>query len=227
MKQKLHFTINVPIKEGRIHIKDIDLGCTIYSIPLLNSLEGWNGWCCPIPKFGYDFDQENFGGFEIDLLEGGEVLERIFLRFRHTGLEKYRFNFEDGYHPTWMNYREFFVDGLYDYYDFTNLNVVIDAGASVGLFTKFALKQGAQKVVAIEADSRSIKYLNHNFGLNNKVDVIYSALSSKLGAASFNLHNNPLNSSLDLEGNDNLVKLINLESLVKKYGHISFVKTRY
>jgi len=225
-EQKFTFTINIPIKEGQIHIKDIDLGCTIYNINVVDINPGHSFWCYPTTKAGFDFDKENFGGFEIDLIDQGEIIDRIFLRFRYTGLDKLRFPFNDGFHPTWMNYREFFVDGLYDSYDFSNLDTVVDAGASIGLFTKFILQQGANKVIPIEADPRSIKYLNYNFGLNPKVKVIHSALSSTLGQAEFTLSNNPLNSSLDNSVGDNTytVNLINLETLLQKYGNIDLLK---
>ena len=43
-------------------------------------------------------------------------------------------------------------------------DTVVDCGAHVGLFTKLALKQGADRVVAIEPDPANVACLESNLG---------------------------------------------------------------
>jgi hypothetical protein len=62
---------------------------------------------------------------------------------------KYKQNISDFYHPSFVNYREFFVDDKYKDFDLDNCKKTIDAGASVGLFTQYILNRGAKQVCSI------------------------------------------------------------------------------
>ena len=61
-------------------------------------------------------------------------------------------------------------------------DTVIDCGAHVGLFTKFALKQGADRVVAIEPDPLNVACLESNLGpeiAEGRVIVVKAGVWSK------------------------------------------------
>jgi FkbM family methyltransferase len=135
----------------------------------------------PTPKHGFDFSREDFGGFTFELIDEGVVLDRIILRFRYTNLYKYKQNINDFYHPSFVNYREFFVDDKYKDFPLNNCENVIDAGASVGLFTQYILNKGAKQVISVECDERSIKALQGNFYSNDNVTIIPKALSDDIG----------------------------------------------
>ena len=46
-------------------------------------------------------------------------------------------------------------------------STVLDIGANIGVFTLFALMQGAEKIVAVEPNMRSFEILRHNLLYNN------------------------------------------------------------
>lgn len=79
--------------------------------------------------------------------------------------------FEDfNTNPNWdesilMNYRCFYDEiwngGEYERYDVGIMpgDVVVDCGASIGIFTRYALSRGASRVISIEADTDVHRYL--------------------------------------------------------------------
>lgn len=67
-------------------------------------------------------------------------------------------------------------------------DVVIDGGAHIGTFTRFALSKGAQKVIAFEPDSRNIECFKKNFPAelaNGRVILVPEALWSSAGTVRF------------------------------------------
>ena len=45
-------------------------------------------------------------------------------------------------------------------------DVIVDFGLNIGMFTTFALKKGAKKVISYEADEENFKFAEHNVALN-------------------------------------------------------------
>jgi FkbM family methyltransferase len=198
-EQRIDFRVQYPLKDGYIIAKDIDLEATIYKMKLWNVQPDLYVFFQPTPKHGFDFGREDFGGFIFELIDEGVVLDRIILRFRYTNLYKYKQNINDFYHPSFVNYREFFVYDKYKDFDLNNCEKTIDAGASVGLFTQYILNRGAKQVCSIECDDRSVKALTGNFYSNPNVTIIPKALSGEEGDITlYWKEDNPLISTLDL-----------------------------
>ena len=116
-EQRIDFRVQYPLKDGYIIAKDIDLEATIYKMKLWNVQPDLYVFFQPTPKHGFDFGREDFGGFIFELIDEGVVLDRIILRFRYTNLYKYKQNINDFYHPSFVNYREFFVYDKYKDFD--------------------------------------------------------------------------------------------------------------
>jgi FkbM family methyltransferase len=133
-------------------------------------------------------------------------------------------NINDFYHPVFVNYREFFVYDRYKEFNLEGCENVIDAGASVGLFTQYMLNKGAKQVASVECDDRSIVALFSNFVSNPKVKIIGMALSDINGEKElYWKEDNPLVNSLDIDGsefsthvnpNSKTVKTTTLETLI-------------
>lgn len=235
-EQKIALRLNHPINDGLIVIKDIDLDTTLYKMSIQNVGPGW--WCyiIPTPKHGMDFNQDDFGGFIVELLDDDVILERDMLRLRYTDLYKYKQNMNDYYHPVFMNYREFFVYDRYKEFDLNNCSNVIDIGASVGLFTRYMLNKGATNIASVECDDRSITALIGNFIHNKKVKIIGKAISDSEGEKTLYWRDdNPLVNSLDGEGsefqhydkpNTKIVQTTTLENLISNldWGVIDLLK---
>jgi FkbM family methyltransferase len=197
-EQRIDFRVQYPIKNGFIIVKDIDLEATIYKMHLFDVQPDLYVFLQPTPKHGFDFGRDDFGGFIFELIDEGVVLDRIILRFRYTNLFKYKQNISDFYHPSFVNYREFFVYDKYKDFDLDNCKKTIDAGASVGLFTQYILNRGAKQVCSIECDDRSVKALQGNFYNNSNVTIIPKALSGENGEITlYWKDNNPLISTVD------------------------------
>ena len=154
--QQVDIRVNYPVKNGYIIIKDIDLDTTIYKMRIWNVEPGLVIFITPTPRHGFDFQREDFGGFTFELIDDGVVLERQNLRFRYTNMNQFKQNINDFYHPVFVNYRELFVYDRYKDFNLEGCENVIDAGASVGLFTQYMLNKGAKQVASVECDDRSI-----------------------------------------------------------------------
>jgi FkbM family methyltransferase len=222
--QQVDIRVNYPVKNGYVIIKDIDLDTTIYKMRIWNVEPGLVIFITPTPRHGFDFQREDFGGFTFELIDDGVVLERQNLRFRYTNMNQFKQNINDFYHPVFVNYREFFVYDRYKDFNLEGCENVIDAGASVGLFTQYMLNKGAKQVASIECDDRSIVALFSNFISNPKVKIIGIALSDIDGEKElYWKEDNPLVNSLDINGsefntqdnpNSKTVKTTTLETLI-------------
>ena len=222
--QQVDIRVNYPVKNGYIIIKDIDLDTTIYKMRIWNVEPGLVIFITPTPRHGFDFQREDFGGFTFELIDEDVILERQNLRFRYTNMNQFKQNINDFYHPVFVNYREFFVYNKYKDFNLEGCENVIDAGASVGLFTQYMLNKGAKQVASIECDDRSIVALFSNFIGNPKVKIIGMALSDIDGEKElYWKEDNPLVNSLDINGsefstqdnpNSKTVKTTTLETLI-------------
>lgn len=222
--QQVDIRVNYPVKNGYVIIKDIDLDTTIYKMRIWNVDPGLVIFITPTPRHGFDFQREDFGGFTFELIDEDIILERQNLRFRYTNMNQFKQNINDFYHPVFVNYREFFVYDRYKEFNLEGCENVIDAGASVGLFTQYMLNKGAKQVASVECDDRSIVALFSNFISNPKVKIIGMALSDTNGEKElYWKEDNPLVNSLDINGsefntqdnpNSKTVKTTTLETLI-------------
>jgi FkbM family methyltransferase len=234
--QQVDIRVNYPVKNGYIIIKDIDLDTTIYKMRIWNVEPGLVIFITPTPRHGFDFQREDFGGFTFELIDEDVILERQNLRFRYTNMNQFKQNINDFYHPVFVNYREFFVYNRYKDFNLEGCKNVIDAGASVGLFTQYMLNKGVKQVASIECDDRSIVALFSNFISNPKIKIIGVALSDLDGEKElYWKEDNPLVNSLDINGsefstqdnpNSKTVKTTTLETLINNlnWGKIDLLK---
>jgi FkbM family methyltransferase len=228
-EQRFDVRINHPVKNGYFIVRDIDLDTTIYKMKLWDVNYTLDIFFIPIPKFAFDFDQPDFGGFSFELIDEGVSVDKTFMRLRYTDMYKHKQDMiHDFHHPVFVNYREFFVWDRYSSFDLTGCEKVIDAGASIGLFTKYMLNKGAKEVYAVECDDRSIKALVSNFSYYDNVKIVPKALYSSEGEMElFYKEDNPLVNSLDFNGsefanhtspNSKTVPTTTLEKLVEEIG---------
>jgi FkbM family methyltransferase len=227
-EQKFDIRINHPVKNGFFVVKDIDLDTTIYKMKIWDVQPGLHIFFIPIPKFAFDFQQPDFGGFSFELVDEGKILDRQFVRLRYTEMYKNKQDMNDFYHPVFVNYREFFVWDRYKEFDLEGCKRVIDAGGSIGLFTKYMLNKGAEEVFTVECDDRSIKALISNFSYYPQVTIVPKALYSSEGEMElYWKEDNPLVNSLNFQDsefsnydspNSKTVPTTTLEKLVEQTG---------
>ena len=226
-EQKLDIRVNYPVKEGFFIIKDIDLETTIYKMRLWDLTSTLYAFMIPTPRHGFDFQREDFGGFLFELVDEGRTIHRDMLRFRYTNLHQYKQDIKDFYHPVFMNYREFFVYDRYKEFNLENCLTVLDAGASVGLFTRYMLNKGAKQVITVECDDRSVVALKTNFAQYPQVKIVEKALTNTEGQMEmFWKEDNPLVNSLDSNSvefyyenpDKKMVETTTLEKVLRQHG---------
>jgi FkbM family methyltransferase len=229
-EQRFDIRVNHPIKSGYFVLKDIDLETTLYKMKLWDMGGTMDIFFIPIPKWTFDFQREDFGGFILELIDEDIVIDREILRLRYTDMYKYKQNMiNDFHHPVFINYREFFQWDKYSCFDLSGCEKVIDGGASIGLFTKYMLNKGTKQVYAVECDDRSIKALKSNFAFYDDVKIIPKAIYSSEGEMElFFKEDNPLVGSLEFNHSEfkdwdsvaesKTVSTITLEKIFEKTG---------
>jgi hypothetical protein len=84
----------------------------------------------------------------------------------------------DPWNLTWINYTEMFVEDFYNPLQMNINGVCLDIGANDGLYTEYLLRNGAERVYAVECDPRSIKFLNKRFNGDKRVVIVDKGLWS-------------------------------------------------
>lgn len=206
-----------------ICVRDIDTEVNIYSFDV-DFIQGSNYWCIPIPKQFYDFQNNpNFGGFLFDFYDkNNNIVYRQSLRIKRINFQKRRFNIKIK-EPIFINYEQFFTDKIYDKFfeQMGELNLVIDVGANVGLFTELCLDKKCNNIISLEIDNRSIelfkiihknnvntKLINLGLGKQKETRTLYTDENNSLVSSLLPNHYSNLNNHI-------LVNLISLGDLIK------------
>jgi FkbM family methyltransferase len=154
----------------------------------------------------------------------GQKINKSMLSFRIPGFGRLVFPSESG----WIVV-EIFVFRVYErFFEPSADSTLIDIGAHAGSFTVKMAKK-VQRVVAIEPNPRTFKFLTQNLGLNRlkNVDAINIALSDNEGTANLLLGDASHLSTIMHQGTGGVkVKTETLDGIVEKFGlnHIDFVK---
>jgi len=181
-----------------VSIKDINSKACIYSTLLTKVITGYSWWMIPLPKHVIDFENSPyFGGFIIEFRsESGELLETREIKIKDVPIKKPVIDISNT-EPVFMNYEEFFIDGVYDHYDLDNCNTVFDIGANVGLWTKYILTRNAKKVYCFEPNKKAVAHLRESLKNDVNTRVIEKAVYKENTSLQFYIdESNSLTSSL-------------------------------
>jgi FkbM family methyltransferase len=203
-----------------ISIKDIDSKVCIYSMVIPPANSGAGFWIIPLPKNVIDFkNHPNFGGFLIEYYDDThQLIETKQIKIKEIPIKKPELNISNT-EPIFMNYEEFFIDGIYDSYDVDNCKVVFDIGANVGLWTKYILSRNAKKVYCFEPNKKALNHLKNTLNNNQNVTIIDKAIYQENTSLKFYVNEeNSLISSLIAESGHSPsydVTAITLEEAIK------------
>jgi FkbM family methyltransferase len=207
----------------KICVRDIDTEVPIYSFDATFN-QGGSVWCIPIPKRYYDFARNpNFGGFLYDFYDmTGEKVYSQATRIKRSAISKSKFRIES-FDPIFVNYEQFFTDKIYDKFfeKLNKLDLVVDVGANVGLFTELSLQKGAKKVISLEVNRKSIETFQKIHSNNDSISLIPKGLSNETGFV--DIYINPENSliSSTLKSHDSS---LNLQDSVEMIGLSDLIK---
>lgn len=160
-----------------VSIKDIDSKVNIWSFDMRVN----DSWCIPIPKDSYDFENDEFGGFFIEIFDNEEKVFKESIRLRYPTIYKPEFNIVNNTEPIFFNYNEFFVSKMYDDLNINNLGLVIDIGANIGLWTKWILTKNPQRVISVEPNKKAFNILSNLYEDNDRVETINKAVDVESG----------------------------------------------
>ena len=181
-----------------ISIKDINSKACIYSTLLNKAGAGSAWWAIPLPKIVIDFQNDPyFGGFLIEFRsESEELLETREIKIKDIPIKKPVIDISNT-EPVFMNYEEFFIEGVYDNYDIDNCNTVFDIGANVGLWTKYILNRNAKKVYCFEPNKKAVAHLREALKNDSNTTIVEKAVYKENTSLQFYIDdNNTLVSSL-------------------------------
>lgn len=76
-------------------------------------------------------------------------------------------------------WEEIYLEHEYDrYFNIQKYDTIIDCGAFMGMFTNYALTQGAMRVITVECEAQYYNYLLQNVN-NDKVEVLFAKVSQE------------------------------------------------
>ena len=180
-EQKMHYstdvTIDFPVVVAlRDYKSDAVMWSTVYEV----FPSGVNFWMIPVVKHVHDYSADPvFTGIKLCIYnkETGEQLyeKPYFAKF----VDMPALNLSNSI-PYYNNYLEFFVTKKYNAFLKPKYENVVDAGANVGVFTFFLLKNKiAKNITCVECDYAALKDLQKNVEINSNVKVIPKAISDK------------------------------------------------
>ena len=163
-----------------ISVADIDSKHAIYAFD--SHFRDYSGcWNVPVPLGALNHYNRTgyFRGYEVSIYTADRLtlLEQHTIWYNENAPKFERVLFPtDPWNLTWINYTEMFVEDFYNPLQMNIKGVCLDIGANDGLYTEYLLRNGAERVYAVECDPRSIKFLNKRFNGDTRVVIVDKGL---------------------------------------------------
>lgn len=217
---KLTFVSNQKIETPiLVSIKDIDSKACIYSFEFPKSEKGTACWAIPLPVNVFSFKNDiNFGGVSIEYYSKDLLLGADELRIKDVRGFRPVMNLTNT-EPIYSNYKEFFIQKIYDGLDMDGCGVVIDAGANIGLWSKYILSRNPKQVYCLEPNQKALRDLTENMRENHNVIIVPKAISTSDGTIKFYEDRNSLISSIfpSGDGHEIEVESITFQTFLNDY----------
>jgi len=208
--------------DWKISFKDISSGSPMYWMPF-KLQEPMTWFVIPIPTSVMHFHRNpRFRGFQLEFYDNQNNFMFKKDLVVNDVLHNYpKFNY-DPFDCSYRNYNEFFVDDIYRDFALTDMDVVLDIGANIGLFSKYMYWKRANKCILVEANpfvghqidmmlnddlERSKVYLAPLYSEKTKVNFKYSKENSTIGSTY---------ASTDISEYNSLTNEIELETITIK-----------
>lgn len=238
-EQKMYYSCQTPVEFPIIiTIREYKSDAILWAVETNGMTANMDYWILPIPKQAFSYeDDPYFTGTKL-CIYNKETGEQIYEKpFFHKFVNVPTVTLSN-FLPYRLNYMEFFVEKLYSKWIDKKHKLVIDVGANAGIFTEYMLRnEFAERVVAVECDSKALKDLKRNFKTHPLVTVIPKALAPTNEPITFyEFTQNPLISTtlapelLKNHGSGlasdktTTVQTITLKEIISTYGHIDLLK---
>lgn len=203
---------------GYISVRDKHTKIPIYHCAL--SFTGSNQTQWIVPLMNYNFTEDPYiGSFELEfydinknLIDSKELkVKDDFIKVDNVGTRIY-----DGMDSLWINYKQMFLDKIYDVFIDDNIETVIDVGANVGIFSNYiSCKKNVKLIHAIEPVLKPFNELKKQFYYYNHVKCHKLGIHYNSGKEFINVDNNQsiLSTFLNTSPHTNLVEEVNICTL--------------
>jgi len=206
-----------------ISVKDIDSEAAIYSFNANYESPKSTWWCKPVPIEYFDFhNNPDFSGFLVEIYSEDrlQLLESATLYLKKSQLKR-KIPKLHSFEPLFINYDQFFVKRIYDnLFAGERMDNIIDVGASVGLFTQWALDRFGREtnILAFEPNPVAIQGFKNVHGEKIKVKLHEAAVASFEGEIELGINpENSIVSSVNMNTENKIkVKTITLKSAMEE-----------
>lgn len=147
-----------------ISVRDIRTNIPIYFCDIQFSIPGLGWWIVPLMNYNWQADPY-CEGFRIEFYDKN----KNFIDSKELTIKKLNINKPIGvrnvspFDCLWINYKQMFLDDIYDALDMDNLDVVLDLGANVGMFTNYISLRNAKTIHSIEPNQKAFEQLKKQF----------------------------------------------------------------
>lgn len=221
---RVYFSSTELYKDLIVSVKELDSRSVMWSSEYKDYYPNVDYWIQPTPKEFIDFDTDPYvGGLLVEFYHNTKLIYSKEIRIKNPIPNKPIVKIKNYTEPTYMNYLEFFIEGIYNkYIKNRSLNTIVDVGANIGLWIEYAKHaSGFNKIYAIEPNTKALKALKNTFDNDPKVIIVDKALSDKDGELEFFVdEENSTISSFTSYGNlksSYKVKSITFKSFMSQY----------
>lgn len=174
-----------------VTIRELDSKQVMYSSAFSPFHADIGYWMIPVPKGYCDLETDKYcGGMLVEIRQNDKIVYDKEFRIKFPSIPKPMVALKNNVSPSYNNYLEFFVAGIYDkYLANKKLDTVVDVGANVGLFCEYIRRKSTCKsIYALEPNIQALKILKDSF-VNNEFIVVEKALMDKNGELEFFIDN--------------------------------------
>lgn len=152
-ENKIYINCNGDIeKDYKVSIREISSNAPMYWFNL-HSSKNTNYFCIPIPTHILKFYQNPFiRGVKAEFYDENNSLQYYCEHIINDIFPKIKYIDFEPFDCSYINYYEFFAEKFFDTICLNDLDLVIDIGANVGLFSKYIKQRGANEIIMIEAN---------------------------------------------------------------------------
>jgi FkbM family methyltransferase len=208
-ENKIFFSSNSSYSNLLVSVKELDSEAVVWSANYEQYHQHSRHWIIPVPKSYIDFEASPaFGGLLVEFYQDEKLLFQKKIRIKSV-ISKPKLKIKNNTEPVYVNYTEFFVDKIYDeHLSGKNLNVVVDVGANLGVWTEYIQHISAcKKIYAVEPNIKALKTLKQSYPNNDIVTIVEKAMANKDGEMEFFVDNS----------NSGISSLSNLGNLTNSY----------
>lgn len=220
----IEYVLDTPL-ELTFVVSDFEIDCTYYIWNPGVVTRGIAMWIAPFPDRFIDVvnKSKNFSGFRCKIYHKQRLLQVVNLPYSDKSrMSMFSSSERDITSPAYL---DFFHGSLCTGMDLSG--TVVDAGANVGFFTLYALRNGAKKIYSIEPDTNAFFHLQKNFINVSEVTLLNKALTTDCLGTVFYHAEDSVASSQQNFGNStiaSIVETIDVESILRVEDTINMLK---